>query len=29
MVGDTAKIVIETRFPEDIIVNNELNIIFE
>jgi len=29
MVGDTAKIIIETKYPEDIIVNKELNIIFE
>ena len=29
MVGDTAKILIETRYPQDIIVEKELNVIFE
>ena len=29
MVGDTAKVIIETKYPNDIIVNKELNIIFE
>ena len=29
MVGDTAKVIIETKYPNDIIVSKELNIIFE
>ena len=29
MVGDTAKVFIQTRYPEDIIIEKQINLIFE